>query len=179
LALHYCRNHKETQRCNVIARKVLSSKSEFWKDVKNASRCKATNKTDTVNGINGDTQIAEMWKKTFQNLYSMHNNENMNETLADYTTDNKHVITCEDMCSAIKQLKSRKSTGPDGIPAIAIKHAGSILAVHLTLLFNMCLCHSYIPTDLTQTTLVPSLKNKSGDVTDINNYRAIIHYLVV
>jgi len=41
------------------------------------------------------------------------------------------------------------------------------------LLFNMCLCHSYIPTDLTQTTLVPLLKNKSGDVTDINNYRVI------
>jgi len=89
LALRYCRNHEETQRCNVMARKVLSSKSEFWKDVKNASRCKATNKTDTVNGISGDTQIAEMWKVTFQNLYSMHNNENMNETLADYTTDNK------------------------------------------------------------------------------------------
>ena len=31
------------------------------------------NKTDTVNGISGDTQIAEM--DTFQNLYSMHNNE--------------------------------------------------------------------------------------------------------
>ena len=54
------------------------------------------------------------------------------------------------MCSAIKQLKSHKSTGPYGIPAEAIKHAGSLLTVHLTLLFNMCLCHSYIPTDLTQ-----------------------------
>jgi len=173
LALRYCRKHEETLRCNVMAKKVLSNKTEFWKDVKNASRCKATNKTDTVNGISGDTQIAEMWKETFQNLYSMHNNENMNETFADYTTDIKHVITCENMCSAIKQLKSRKSTGPDGITAEAIKHGGSLLAVHLTLLFNMCLCHSYIPTDLTQTTLVPLLKNKSGDVTDINNYRAI------
>jgi len=28
---------------------------------------------------------------------------------------------------------------------------------------------SYIPTDLTQTTLVPLLKNKSVDATDINN----------
>jgi len=43
-----------------------------------------------VNGISGETQIAEMWKETFQNLYSMHNNENMIETLADCTTDNKH-----------------------------------------------------------------------------------------
>ena len=59
------------------------------------------------------------------------------------------------------------------MPAEAIKHAGRLLAVHLTLLFNMCLCGSYMPTNLTQTTLVPLLKNKSGDVTDINSYRAI------
>ena len=111
-ALRYCRNHEETQRCNVMARKVLSSNSEFWKDVKNASRCKATNKTDSVNGISGDTQIAEMSKVTFQNLYSMHNNENMTESLADYTTDNKHVITCEDMCSAIKPVSYTHLTLP-------------------------------------------------------------------
>ena len=173
LALRYCKNQEETLRCNAMARKVLSSNTQFWKDVKNASRCKATNNTDTVNGISGDTQIAEMWKDTFQKLYSMHNNENLSNNFEGYTTDTNYVITIENMYSAINQLKSRKSTGPDGIPTEAIKHASRLLAVHLNLLFNMCLCHSYIPTNLTQTTLVPLLKNKSGDVTDINNYRAI------
>ena len=30
------------------------------------------------------------------------------------------------MYSAINQLKSHKSTGPDGIPAVAIKHVGRL-----------------------------------------------------
>ena len=37
----------------------------------------------------------------------------------------------------------------------------------------MCLCHSFVPDELINTTVVPLLKNKSGDLTDVNNYRAI------
>jgi len=58
------------------------------------------------------------------------------------------------------------------MPAEAIKRAGRLMAAHLTLLFNMCPCHSYIPIDLTQTTLVSLLKNKSGEVNDINNLQS-------
>jgi len=38
------------------------------------------------------------------------------------TTDINYVVTTENMYSTIKQLKSRKSTGPDGMPAEPIKH---------------------------------------------------------
>ena len=48
-----------------------------------------------------------------------------------------------------------------------------MLAVHLKFLFNMFLAHSFLPECLTMTTLVPLLKNKSGDIADVNNYRAI------
>ena len=80
-----------------------------------------------------------MWKDTFQYLYSTHNNENLSKNFAGYTTDSNFMITIENMYSAINQLKSHKSTGPDGIPAEAIKHASRLLAVHLTLLFNVSL----------------------------------------
>jgi len=98
-----------------MARKVLSSQTQFWKDIKNASRCKATNNTNTVNGISGDTQIVEMWKDTFQNLYSMHINENLSKNFVGYTTDINYVITVENMYSAINQLKSHiKAQDPMG-----------------------------------------------------------------
>ena len=45
--------------------------------------------------------------------------------------------------------------------------------MHYTLLFNMCAAHCYLPLNLMQTTLVPLLQNKSGDISDPNNYRAI------
>jgi hypothetical protein len=84
-----------------------------------------------------------------------------------------HVITHMDLRDAIQQLKCRKSCGPDGMNAEALKHSGHVLSVHLTLLFNMCLCHCYLPDELIKTTVVPLLKNKSGDISDVNNYRAI------
>jgi hypothetical protein len=37
----------------------------------------------------------------------------------------------------------------------------------------MCLCHCYLPHYLIATTVVPLLKNKSGDISDVDNYRAI------
>jgi len=70
-------------------------------------------------------------------------------------------------------LKYHKSCGPDGIPAEAIKYSGHLLSVHLTLLFNMCLCHSLMSDDLINTTVVPLLKNKYRDISDVNNYRVI------
>ena len=77
------------------------------------------------------------------------------------------------LISAIQQLKHGNSCGPDGIPAEAIKHSGHLLSVHLTLLFNMCLCHCYLPNELIRTTVVPLLKNKCDELSDVNNYRAI------
>jgi len=38
-------------------------------------------------------------------------------------------------------MKSGKSCGPDGIAAEAIKYGGELLAVKLTLLFNMFVSH--------------------------------------
>jgi len=37
----------------------------------------------------------------------------------------------------------------------------------------MCLCHSFVPDDLINTTVAPLLENKSCDTSDVNNYRAI------
>jgi len=37
----------------------------------------------------------------------------------------------------------------------------------------MCLCHSFVSDDHINTTVLLLLKNKSGDISDVNNYRAI------
>ena len=84
-----------------------------------------------------------------------------------------YVITVEDVRYSIRNLKCGKSYGPDGIAAEAMKYGGELLAVHLTLLFNMFVSNCYIPQDLIITTNVPLLKNKTGDASDVNNYRAI------
>ena len=86
---------------------------------------------------------------------------------------NVHEICTRDLLTALQNLKMNKACGPDGIPAEAIKYGGQALVVHLSFLFSMFLSHSCLPTELIQTTLVPLLKNKAGNISDVNNYRAI------
>jgi len=93
----------------------------------------------TINGTTGHAAIADMWKASFEKLYSIHDNKDLAELCTFLTPENTYFITQDDLHNAIQQLKCHKSCGPDGIPAEAIKCAGSLLAVHLTLLFNMCL----------------------------------------
>lgn len=173
LALRYCRNNDELIRSDALARNFLHDKSKFWKNVKNVSNCKVSNNANTINGVSGDVMVAEMWRDNFEKLYSMHSNEGLVDEFEHYKTDKVHTISNADLCNAIQQLKCHKSCGPDGIPAEAIKYSGHLLSVHLSLLFNMCLCHCYVPDDLIKTTVVPLMKNKSGDISDVNNYRAI------
>jgi hypothetical protein len=47
------------------------------------------------------------------------------------------------------------------------------LLVHLNILFNMFIAHCHTPTLFMQSVIVPLIKCKGGDLTDINNYRAI------
>ena len=37
----------------------------------------------------------------------------------------------------------------------------------------LCMCHSYVPENFMSINIVPLVKNKCGDLTDVNNYRAI------
>ena len=66
-----------------------------------------------------------------------------------------------------------KAPGPDGIKMEAYLYAGLRLNVHLAQLFNLFVSHSYLPTAFMDCVIIPLVKNKSGDLTDANNYRAI------
>ena len=135
---------------------------------------------NSVNGATGDVSIAEMWKNSFESLYNMNNTTDYlfnDANVNNLVNDNVHKISTSDLLSALQNLKLNKARGPDGIPAEAIKYGGQALMVHLSLLFSMFLTHSFLPTELIQTTLVPLLKNKTGNISDVNNYRAIALYI--
>ena len=45
--------------------------------------------------------------------------------------------------------------------------------VLLSLCFTLCLAHGYFPPVMIKTTIVPIVKNKSGNLSDSSNYRPI------
>jgi len=113
-----------------------------------------------VGDATNDVSIVKLWTDHYAKLYSQHNNENIVNETAKYALDNDYAITVADVRCSIDNMKSGKSCGPDGIAAEAIKYGGELLAVNLTLLFNMFVSHCYIPQDLIMTTIVPLLKKR-------------------
>ena len=45
------------------------------------------------------------------------------------------------------------------------------ILVHLCLLFNLLLLHSYVPSDFAYGIIIPVLKDKHGDQTKLDMYR--------
>ena len=83
------------------------------------------------------------------------------------------LVDLQTMQNCVKNLKNNKAAGHDGICSEHFKYAGLDLLVHMCLLFNTMLCHSFVPSDFCYGMIVPLLKDKHGDASKIDMYRGI------
>jgi len=70
-------------------------------------------------------------------------------------------------------MKKNKAAGADHIVAEHVMYSHPCLIVLLKLLFYMMLLHGYVPNDFATGIIVPLLKDKSGDLSSVANYRPI------
>ena len=73
----------------------------------------------------------------------------------------------------LRKLEFGKSAGPDSICAETLKCAHDKLSVLLSFCFTLFLSHGYLPPKLIETTIVPIIKNKCGNISSSSNYRPI------
>ena len=83
------------------------------------------------------------------------------------------VVSTKSASKIIGKLEGEKSAGPDGIGAEYLKFSNIKIHVFLSMCFTLCLDHSYLPPAMIKTTIVPIVKNKSGNLSDNSNYRII------
>ena len=97
------------------------------------------------------------------------------EKIAMLSDDNHNltVFSVDEVQTAIAQQKCGKAVGPDHVLVEAYKYSEHRLAVYLALFFNLRVYCGYLPKLLICPSFVPIVKNKSGDLTDVNNYRVI------
>ena len=91
----------------------------------------------------------------------------------DFTASTLTTFTVHDIRDACSKQKRSKAVGLDGVAMEAIMHGRDKLFVHICWLFNMFLKFSFVPKQFMQYVIIPLVKNKSGDLSDVNNYRAI------
>ena len=88
---------------------------------------------------------------------------------------NDLLFTIHDITVAVGKQKMHEAAGPDGIQMEAFFYGCHRLYVglYLSVLFNVFAKHGYIPSDFCRAVLLPLVKNKNGNLADVNNYRAI------
>jgi len=180
LALRYCKQHIEEMKADAVANSVFDKDArKFWNDVYRISNAKVTVTANTVGGAVGDREVTDMWKCYFEHLYSEQYSQLRQTEFQDKISSLNNIdCTCvtfsvDEVVKAISQMKTGKAVGPDGVDSEAYKHGGHRLTIYLTLLFNLCLWCDHLPKDLICSMFVPLVKNKSGDLSDVDNYRAI------
>ena len=91
-----------------------------------------------------------------------------NRSLADHPT-----LTTAQVIKALKKVRNSKTTGPDGITMIHLKHLGPKANEHVTSTFNLSLSRSQIPAIWKTSIIIPLLKpvkptNKSASYRPIS-----------
>ena len=175
-SLRQCKREESAHRANAFAKNLCDKDyKSFWRgaSLKNSS----TSLPTVVAGISGQSQIADVWKKHYSDLFnsvqSTPYKEYVLSTVSNSTPCADSCIYPSEITAAIKSLKCSKSAGPDGLVAEHFKHASAKLSVLLSVCFSAMFKSGFIPQSLMLTTLSPILKSKMGDVSDVGNYRPI------
>lgn len=80
-------------------------------------------------------------------------------------------VSAQQMDLYLHKLKNSLSTGPDGIPPIALKRSGPDLPLLLSKLFNLSMINGCFPANLKSSIILPI--HKRGSLSCIDNYRPI------
>lgn len=165
---------------------IRKEPAEFWKCWnRKFRRTSASNKPLHINGIQGNEEIANEFSKFF--------NGNFVDSSADSDARKEFVHLCENIgqftpvCDStalqhinvevidkcLRGLKLGKASGPDGLNVEHLVHAHPKLIVLFKALFRSIALHCYVPAEFGKGIIIPLIKNKCGDASSPDNYRAI------
>jgi len=178
-ALRFCRRHEEQLKADACAKSYEDSDPRrFWKTVSNVSSNKASKHVNKIGNCTGSENICTMWYDHFNWLYNSVPDggakaafENLCSSLTDQPVYDP--VTVKDIIDAISIQKKSRSAGPNKVTMESFIYGSVELFIHLSLFYTVCLRHSFLPDRFMDVIVTPVVKNKGGDLTDVNNYRAI------
>ena len=136
-----------------------------------------------VNGVSSAQNIANMWGNHYGQL--LNRNEasfnkgdrtvfDFDECKADTYETIKPYFCAFQLAQFLSQkLKLNCAPGFDGVFAYHIIFAHEIPLLLISMFFNLCLVHCYVPNLCSYSVLTPNMKRKHDDVTAFSNYRPI------
>ena len=173
-SIRYIKSNEQMLRKESLANKLSDHDyNSFWKEIKLMNNCKTPLPT-TIDGISGEANIAELWKKHFSSLLNSVESRSDWSQRSDGNTEFKDVlIDSSEIESAIKRLDFNKACGLDGVYAEHLKYSSDRLHQLLGMCLTSFLVHGILPESMLSVMLVPVIKDKTGKITAKDNYRPI------
>lgn len=169
-AVRYIKRSEHNLKAGSMARKLLQHDvQDFWKEVQVMNITKVP-LPSSIEGVTGPDNIVELWRKHYSDLFNCVKSDCF--SIGNVSNDNV-VITTEEVAGAIKKLSMSKSSGLDQITAEHLKYASHRVVVLLALCFTAMLMHGTLPSSMLSVLLVPVVKDKTGKISSIDNYRPI------
>lgn len=162
---------------NNVENSILSDPKNFWSFIKNKRSKNSSVLHDMTLGnshLAGSQNISNGFANFFKSVYKSTNAcYSIPEEVLPMTaqTLNLSTITENEYKTAIKKLKPKRSSGPDGIPPYIFKGCAEVLMYPLCTIFNLIIREQIFPTAWKLNKVCPIFK--SGDVKKIENYRPI------
>ena len=155
----------------------------FWKAWRKrfcANRLKPTN---MLNGKTGAHNVLSEFTEYYKGIVQPHNAaidvalaQEVEQLMMASSTGKENgnsYVTVGEVEKCIGNLKRHKAAYLDNISSEHLIYGGPQLTVHMTLLFNSMIHHCFVPNDFCNGVILPLLKNKHGDASDVNMYRGI------
>ena len=148
--------------------------SKFWK-VWSAKTCKNITSVKCVDGKMNNDDIANVFREKFSSVSSpCHDHSNIFAPTSVAGTFKACKLSVEEVDSVIFQhMKHGKAAGYDNLSLEHLIFCHPSLVYHLCRLFNLCLKHSYVPSEFGRGIVIPLVKDKHGDLASSDNYRGI------
>lgn len=190
-AIRFVKKQDDIMRKNAMAQSISENNSrDLWKEI-NKIRNKHSVSTHCIDNVTDKQNVSELFATKYVSLYNSvcsstkdidkvfkHNHiDIVNNCLHDGTNDqithHTHNVTVAQIKEGINKLKTSKSDCTDRLLSDHFINATDTFYTYIALLFSCMLCHGISPSGLLLSTMVPVPKNKRGDKSDSNNYRAI------
>ncbi len=190
--LRALRKRKQQKVKLSVSKSMLrSSCTNYWKTSR-AIRKHNYNTTSVVDGIHGDTQIANHFREKYSQLFNsvISTDEEMNKLTQriDIHIQNNcddpticminncmhcHYVDKSDIAKAVHQLKSNKVNEDGSIYSDNFIQGTDMLYYYLSILFNSMIYHSYAPPSFICASVIPIPKGPKVRLTDSDKYRSI------
>ena len=148
--LRECRQNEEIIRANKHAESLMEKDmTSFWKGIKKNYSSKVP-LAPIINNCVGEKDICDMWQAHYKDLLNSVESFKSKEFVERKLTsiaNSSIVFTPVDIFKELKNTKTGKACGVDGLAAENFVYANPIIHVYLSLLFNCFISYGYLPRD--------------------------------